>query len=162
MNKTTLFSLFSFMCALPILFLAGCLHTNDQELYELGDNVTPAPNGAISDEIWQHQERNAEASDFVIHEHEFVGISAVLNSSGEAHLKQIAARYPAVEFPVIIEPSSMSPRPGTKYGFPIHNDPALDKKKTHDDCPSFELNGSNWRRKSRCRLSCTDTRVPIL
>ena len=87
----------------------------------------PPPLGTISDPVWQLQETNAEASDFVVHEHEFVGNTPRLNAAGEDHLKQIAARAPQTPFPVLIEPSSMSPAAGTVHGFPVHNNPQLDQ-----------------------------------
>jgi len=92
----------------------------------------PAPLGTISDGIWQAQETNAEASDFVIHEHEFIGNTAHLSPAGEQHVKQIAVRVrggngmPPAPFPVLIEPSSMSVREGDRYGYPVHNSPELD------------------------------------
>lgn len=92
-----------------------------------GCNVAkPAPLGSISDSIWRQQEANAEASDFVIHEHEFVGDSAVLNKAGKQHLNQIAARAAYDPFQIIVEPSSMSAMPGTEYEYPVHGDDSLD------------------------------------
>lgn len=91
----------------------------------MGD-ITPKPLGTISDPIWQQQESNAEASDFVVHEHEWVGNSIELNAAGVDHVKQIAARAAAVPYPIIVERSSMSVKPGTKYQFPVHGDEALD------------------------------------
>lgn len=92
------------------------------------DVPPPAPLGAISDGIWQEQETHAEASDFVIHEHEFAGNSARLNPAGEQHVLQIAVRLrdEQAPFPVLVEPSSMSVREADQYGYPIHNDPELD------------------------------------
>ncbi|MCA9000105.1 MAG: hypothetical protein KDA80_24115 [Planctomycetaceae bacterium] len=91
----------------------------------MGD-IRPTPLGTISDDVWRKQESNAEASDFVVYEHEWVGNSTELNHAGMDHVKQIAARAANVPFPIIIEQSSMSVKPGTKYGFPIHNDEHLD------------------------------------
>ncbi|MDB5341582.1 MAG: hypothetical protein JWN70_7201 [Planctomycetaceae bacterium] len=94
----------------------------------MGD-ITPRPLGTLSDPIWQKLEHNAEASDFVIHEHEFTANTARLNAAGEDHVKEIAYRItkkPTLPYPIIIEPSSMSPRAGDKYGFAVHNDQALD------------------------------------
>lgn len=89
----------------------------------------PAPLGTISDPIWQQQEANAEASDFVIHVHEFVGDTARLNHAGEQHVKQIAARAELTPFPILIEPSSMSRREGDGFGFPIHPNSQLDLRR---------------------------------
>jgi len=103
----------------------GCSGFKQQYCAEQGD-IRPAPLGTISDPIWQKHEENAEASDFVIHEHEFVGNSVRLNQAGEEHVKQIAARAAQVPFPILVEPSSMTIRPDTKFKYPIHNDPELD------------------------------------
>ena len=86
----------------------------------------PMPLGTISDPVWQQQESNAEASDFVIHEHEWTGNSTDLNHAGMDHVKQIAVRAPMVPFPILIEQSSMTARPGTEYQFPVHNNEDLD------------------------------------
>jgi len=91
----------------------------------MGD-LTPRPMGAINDEYWRQQESNAEASDFVVYEHEWSDNSTNMNDAGKEHLKQIAVRAANVPFPVIIERSSMSTRAGTKYKFPVHNDEELD------------------------------------
>lgn len=91
--------------------------------------IEPTPVGTISDNIWKLQETNAEASDFVIHEHEFSGNSSRLNDAGESHVRQIAARMCETPFPVIIESSSMSRREGTQHGFPVHGDHALDQRR---------------------------------
>jgi len=91
----------------------------------MGD-ITPKPLGTISDQVWKQQESNAEASDFVVYEHEWTGNSTQLNDAGIEHVKQIAARSDSVPFPIIVQRSSMSVREGTKYGFPIHNDEELD------------------------------------
>lgn len=117
----------AFMAASAVLggLTSGCCHFRQNYCGQLGD-YTPKPLGTISDPIWQTQEANAEASDFVVHEHEFIGNSARLNKAGEEHVKQIAARAGAVPFPILVEPCSMSVQEGTKYKFPVHNDPELD------------------------------------
>lgn len=110
--------------ALTVVGCHRCLGKCDK----MGD-ITPKPLGALSDPTWQKQEHNAEASDFVVHEHEFTANTARLNAAGEQHVKQIALRFNQkadLPYPVLIEPSSMSVRPGDKYGFAVHNDPALD------------------------------------
>lgn len=88
-----------------------------------------APLGSISDPIWQKQEENAEASEFVIHQHEFVGNTIRLNLAGEDHLKQIAVRARKTSYPVIIERSMMSPKADSKYGYPVNNDATLDDQR---------------------------------
>ena len=89
----------------------------------------PLPLGASSDQAWKLQEANAEASDLVIHEHEFQGNTSKLNSLGESHVRQVAARMGETGFPVIIETSSMSKRDSDAHGFPVHNDQALDQRR---------------------------------
>ena len=110
------------------LSLVGGCHRCVKKCDYMGD-ITPKPLGTISDPVWQKMEHNAEASDFVVHEHEFTANTARLNAAGEDHVKQIAYRFvqqPTLPYPIMIEPSSMSPRAGDKYGFAVHNDPALD------------------------------------
>lgn len=110
------------VAALAAMMIAGCA----KERCRTVGAYRPAPLGAISDPIWQEQEANAEASDFVVHEHEFVGNSARLNHGGEEHVKQIAVRAAETPFPVLVEPSSMTARPQDKYGFPVHGNDELD------------------------------------
>lgn len=110
------------------LSLVGGCHRCVKKCQYMGD-ITPTPLGTISDPIWQKMEHNAEASDFVIHEHEFTANTARLNAAGEDHVKQIAYRFvkmPALPYPIMVEPSTMGLRAGDKYGFAVHNDPALD------------------------------------
>ena len=94
----------------------------------LGD-FKPQPLGTISDPIWQTQEFNAEASDFVIHEHEFMGNTPRLNKEGEVHVKQIAARAADLPFPIIVEQCSMSPPAGDPEGIPVHGNDELDARR---------------------------------
>jgi hypothetical protein len=103
--------------------LTGCSHETNCDF--MGD-ITPTPLGTVSDSIWQTQEANAEASDFVIQSIEWEGNSAVLNDSGKSHVKQIATRAINQRFPIIVEKSSRTMRPDTQYHYPIHNDPELD------------------------------------
>jgi uncharacterized membrane protein YgcG len=88
------------------------------------------PLGTISDHIWQIQETNAEASDFVIYQHEFKLNQARLNMAGEDHVKQIAERLLAgQDFPVIVERGMTSVRENTKYKLPVHPSPELDMQR---------------------------------
>jgi len=83
--------------------------------------------GAISDQVWCQQERNAEASDFVIYDHEFQGDGVRLNTAGEDHLKQIVARLQAGQnFPVLVERTMSSADPDSQYKYPVHPNPKLD------------------------------------
>lgn len=85
--------------------------------------------GQVSDAIWQDQEVNAEASKFVVYGHEFQRGVARLNTGGEDHVKQIAARLQeGVPFPVVIERSMNSPAP-SEYQYPVHPNPALDNER---------------------------------
>jgi len=86
--------------------------------------------GAQSDEIWMKQEVNAEASDFVLYQHEFEKDGARLNMGGEDHLKQIAGRLlEGHDFPVIIERSMTTERENTEYHYPVHPNPELDMQR---------------------------------
>jgi hypothetical protein len=88
---------------------------------------TPPPLGTLSDPIWTAQEENAEPSKFVLYQHEFVYNQPRLNSAGEDHLKQIAARIHAGQnVPVLVERSTTSARPGTEFQYPVHVSPELD------------------------------------
>ncbi len=85
------------------------------------------PLGTISDDIWQMQEHNAEASDFVVYQHEFKLNGIRLNRAGEDHVKQIAERLLAgQDFPVVVERSMTTPREDTEYQYPVHPNPELD------------------------------------
>lgn len=89
----------------------------------------PKPHGlgAISDQVWCQQEHNAEASDFVIYDHEFKKDGTRLNTAGEDHLKQIVARLQAgQDFPVLVERTMCSADPDSEYKYPVHPNPKLD------------------------------------
>ncbi len=88
------------------------------------------PLGTKSDAIWRKQELNAEASDFVIYQHEFEYNGYRLNMAGEDHLKQIAYRLrQGHDFPVVVERSTTTARPDTKFKYPVHPNPQLDMKR---------------------------------
>ena len=89
----------------------------------------PMPMGYATDPHFRQQEGNAEASDFVVYEHEFQGNSARLNDAGEDHLKQIAARVDKTPFPIIIAQSRITPRADTVYKYPVHANEELDLKR---------------------------------
>ncbi|MCA9003872.1 MAG: hypothetical protein KDA70_01265 [Planctomycetaceae bacterium] len=109
--------------ALAAMLISGCQH-NQHHAEIPYDSV--APLGTISDDIWQKQEENGEASDFVIVESEFVGATAKLNAAGEDHIKQIAVRMGSTPFPVVVQPSSMTVRESSEYKFPVHGNDDLD------------------------------------
>ena len=105
------------------------------------DGFEPQPIGTISDPIWQTQEFNAEASDFVIHEHEFVGNTPRMNKAGEVHVKQIAARAADLPFPIIVEQSFMSPPANDPEGFPVHGNDELDARRRQVIVSALSANG---------------------
>jgi hypothetical protein len=99
---------------------------------QLGTSFPGAPGilGALVDPPLETQELNAEASDFVVYDHEFIGDGVRLNDDGEDHLKQIAARVRnGSSFAVIVERSFSSPDPDDSYQFPIHPNPELDLRR---------------------------------
>jgi hypothetical protein len=117
-----------------LLMTAGCCHdaaccrTKCKECCP-DRPAPPAPLGTLIDPVFQKQERNAEASDFVLHQHEFEGDTARLNDLGATHLKQIAVRAAKTPFPILVEPSSITVKEGTEFGYPIHPDPELDRNR---------------------------------
>lgn len=102
---------------------AGCSQTNKG--IHMGD-ITPNPLGTHIDPMLQTQETNAEASDFVIHEHEWNGESAQLNAAGLDHFNRIRQRAETVPFPIVVQPSSMSVDPNSLYGYPVNGNSQLD------------------------------------
>ena len=108
--------------------IAGCHCPDYQQGNQCGTQI-PMPLGTLSDPIWKAHESNAEASDFVIHEHEWVANTESLNDAGINHLMRIMSRNGETAFPVILEPSSQSVRETTLHKFPIHNDLKLDSKR---------------------------------
>ncbi|MBN2577865.1 MAG: hypothetical protein JXB10_02655 [Pirellulales bacterium] len=71
----------------------------------------PFPLGQVTDAHWDTQQTNAEASDFVFYDHEFVGDTSQLTPLGEKHLYQVAWRLEHVPFPVVIEESVDNKKP---------------------------------------------------
>jgi hypothetical protein len=109
--------------------MTGCHHYHQaRALYQPPPAV--APLGAISDPIWQSQEARAEASEFVIYQHEFEYEAAWLNYCGQSHVKQIAARLQyCPNLPVVIEPALTKIDESTEFKYPVHPDPELDLKR---------------------------------
>jgi hypothetical protein len=101
----------------------------------------PSPEmlGTKVDQIMDVQEENAEASKFVIYQHEFElnryqdgqMVSGLrLNEYGEDHVRKIAENLRnGAMFAVIVERSQTSPLPGTKYQYPVHLNPNLDMQR---------------------------------
>lgn len=61
------------------------------------------PLGSTVRSHYQVMQTNAEASDFIIHQHEFMGETAQLTPDGKDHVLEIAARMRSAPFPVLIE-----------------------------------------------------------
>lgn len=111
--------------ALPLL--AGCCTGDCAARYK---SPGIAPLGAQSDAIWQRQEANAEASDYVVYQHEFEMNGVRLNTDGEDHIRQIAARLRChADMPVVVERSMTKVRPQTEFKYPVHPDPELDMQR---------------------------------
>jgi hypothetical protein len=99
-------------------------------LVTLGCRPPASSLGTLSDPVWQNQEANAEPSEFVIHEHEFVVDTEFLNTAGEDHLKQIAVRLATGQnAQVLVERSMNSARPDTEYKYRVHPNPDLDMRR---------------------------------
>ncbi len=116
------------------LFACGCQLFPGRGNYPGQQGVAfpgaPGTLGALSDPVFQNMEINAEASDFVVYDHEFIGDTVRLNYDGQDHVKQIAARMRhGSTFPVIVERSFSSPIPDDPYNFPIHPSPELDNRR---------------------------------
>lgn len=71
----------------------------------------PFPHGQVSDSFWETQQTNAEAADFILHDHEFVQNSALLTPGAKRHLESVALRLEHAPFPVVIERSEFGARP---------------------------------------------------
>jgi hypothetical protein len=71
----------------------------------------PFPLGQVTDAFWETQQTNAEAADFIFHDHEFIGNTAVLAPGAKRHLESVALRLEHVPFPVVIERSPYNARP---------------------------------------------------
>jgi len=88
------------------------------------------PLGTLSDPVWQNQEVNAEKSDFVVHEHEFIDNSEFLNWAGEDHLKQIAARLASgQDAQVVVERTRNFARPDTEYKYRVNLNAEMDMRR---------------------------------
>lgn len=65
----------------------------------------PFPLGQVTDAHWETQQTNAEAADFILYDHEFIGNTPKLTPKGQKHLVQMALRLEHVPFPIVIEQS---------------------------------------------------------
>jgi hypothetical protein len=71
----------------------------------------PFPVGQVTDSIWETQQTNAEAADFVFYDHEFRDDTAELTPGAKRHLESVAMRLEHVPFPVVIERSMHNAKP---------------------------------------------------
>jgi len=109
-----------------VLFALGC-QESWRQYYQRP--VAP-PLGTISDSVWRCQEANAERSDFLVYEHEFVPQGEFLNEDGQDHVTQIAARLAAgQDAQIMVQRSCSSPDPATKYQYPVHRNSELDMQR---------------------------------
>ncbi len=69
------------------------------------------PLGSVSRAHWHTMETNAEATDFVLHRHEFVGSTAELTPDGKDRILEIAGRMRSAPFPVLVERSENNSDP---------------------------------------------------
>ena len=69
------------------------------------------PIGSVMREHFHVMQTNAEASDFIIHQHEFVGETGELNCDGKDHVLEIAARMRSAPFPVLVERTENNANP---------------------------------------------------
>ena len=69
------------------------------------------PLGSTVRDHYHQMEMNGEASDFVIHRHEFVRNTAELNFAGKDHVMEVAARMRSNPFPVLVERSEHNSDP---------------------------------------------------
>lgn len=75
----------------------GCWHRRSMAIPDV------QPLGSVVRAHYHTMQTNAEAADFIIHDHEFVGMTAELTPSGKDHIVEIAARMRSAPFPVIVE-----------------------------------------------------------
>jgi hypothetical protein len=69
------------------------------------------PLGSTVRAHYHTMEANGEASDFIIHDHEFAGNTAELTPSGRDHIAEVGARMRSTPFPVLIERSENNSDP---------------------------------------------------
>ena len=69
------------------------------------------PLGSIARAHYHQMETNGEAFDFIMHRNEFVDFTGELNSFGQDHVLEIAARARSVPFPILVERSENNSDP---------------------------------------------------
>lgn len=121
--------------AIMLLAFAGCVNRHDRTFYNSA-NIPPPPAkpGYSVENMFRREEDNAEATDFILNEHDFEDRESVrLNDQGKLHLKNMAARMRSgARFPIIIERSqySLDERANEEdFNYPIHPNPELDNKR---------------------------------
>ncbi|MFV0443551.1 MAG: hypothetical protein ACK5Q5_08270 [Planctomycetaceae bacterium] len=95
---------------------SACLTNADLRLcsaFYQRSNAIPdtLPLGTTNRAWYQVMETNAEAVDFIIYSHDFVGDTARLTPDGRDHLWEIAARMRSTPFPVVVERSENNSNP---------------------------------------------------
>lgn len=63
------------------------------------------PLGSVNRAHYHTMQANAEAADFILHDHDFVGSTAELTPGGKDHIVEIAMRMRSAPFPVIVQRS---------------------------------------------------------
>ncbi|MEE8450935.1 MAG: hypothetical protein V3R99_03440 [Thermoguttaceae bacterium] len=125
-SKHGLTRTFAAALCLTGLLMTGCQSWKDYYV----PPPPPEPLGALSDSVWQNQEVTAEASKFMVFEHEFKMGSERLNMGGEDHVKQIAVRLQnGQDSWVMVQRSMSSARPDTEYQYRVHPNPELDLRR---------------------------------
>ena len=129
-------------CALVVLAVAsgaaGCRgHRYAHIFYQ--EPPPPATLGTHVDAPFRIQEENAEASKFVVYQHEFklndsqdgdVLNGLRLNEAGQDHLRRIAENLRrGSPYTVIVERSRTSERADSRFGYPVNYDAQLDNRR---------------------------------
>ena len=130
------------LAGLMLFGLAGCHHHQADLFYS--PPPPPEPLGTVVDDLMWRQEENAEASKYVIYQHEFKLNKPEngedhggyrLNEYGEDHVKRIAEMLRhGIPYPVVIERSQTGTQPGTEHEYPVHFNPQLDLQRRDVVC----------------------------
>jgi hypothetical protein len=119
-----------------LIAAGGCGLRNSWMHYQA---PSPGMLGVAVDQYNEPQEHNAEAAKHIVYQHEFelnrhedgqnVG-GYRLNEAGEDHVKKIAYNLRrGSPYQVVVERSQTSVKPGTRFEYPVHQDPELDAKR---------------------------------
>ena len=140
MNQRRLY--LSLLVAAAVLSAVGCRGRRYADMF-YQEPSTPEPLGTYVDEPFRIQEENAEASKYVIYQHEFklnrsddddILSGLRLNEEGEDHVRRIAENLRnsspyAAPYTVIVERSRTSERVDTRFGYPVHYNAQLDNRR---------------------------------